>query len=57
MSRQTPEGQGHEKPDSNRLGVTIQSIPIATRTKLLNKIYVAALLMYVTTQSKSKPRD
>ena len=35
MSRQTPDGQGHEKLGANRFGVVTQGIPIATRTKLL----------------------
>ena len=52
----TPEGQGHEKLVENRFGVTTQGILIATRTRLLNKIYVAILSKYVATQSKSKPR-
>ena len=57
MSRQTPEGQGHEKLVANRFGVTTQGIPVATRTILLNKIYVATLSKFVATQSKSKPRE
>ena len=52
----TPEGQGHEKLVANRFGVTTQGILIATRTRLLNKIYVTILSKYVATQSKSKPR-
>ena len=57
MSQQTPEEQGHEKLVTNRFGVTTQGIPVATRTRLLNKIYVATLSKYVATQSKSKPRE
>ena len=57
MSQQTPEAEGHEKLVANRLGVTTQGIPIATRTRLLNKIYVATLSKYVATQSKNKPRE
>ena len=57
MSRQTLEGQGHENLVANRLGVATQGIPIATRTRLLNKIYVATLSKYVATQSKSKPKE
>ena len=57
MSRQTLEAEGHERLDANRLGVTTQGIPIATRTRLLNKIYVATLSKYVATQSKSKLRE
>ena len=57
MSRQTLEGQGHEKLVANRLGVATQGIPVATRTRPLNKIYVATLSKYVVTQSKSKPRE
>ena len=55
MSRQTQEGQGYEKLVTNRFGVATQGIPIAIRTRLMNKIYVATLSMYVVTQSKSKP--
>ena len=57
MSRQTPEGQGHEKLVANRFGVATQGILVATRTRLLNKNYVATLSKYVATQSKSKPRE
>ena len=57
MLRQTPEGQGHEKLVANNLGVATQAIPVVTRTRLLNKIYVATLSKYVTTQFKSKPRE
>ena len=57
VSRQIPEGQGHEKLVANRLGVATQGILVATRTRLLNKIYVATLSKYVATQSKSKPRE
>ena len=49
MSRQTLEAEGHERLDANRLGVMTQGIPIATRTRLLNKIYVATLSKYVAT--------
>ena len=57
MSGQTPEEQGHEKLVSNRLGVATQGILVATRTRLLNKIYVTTLSKYVATQSKSKPKE
>ena len=57
MLRQTSEGQGYEKLVVNRFGVTTQGIPVVTRTRLLNKIYVATLSKYVATQSKSKPRE
>ena len=57
MSRQIPEAEGHEKLVTNRLGVVTQGIPVVTRTRLLNKIYVATLSKYVVTQSKSKPRE
>ena len=57
MSRQTLEGQGHEKLVANRFGVAIQGIPIGKRTWLLNKIYDATLSKYVATQSKSKSRE
>ena len=49
MSQQTPEEQGHEKLGTNRFGVATQGIPVATRTRLLNKIYVATLSKYVAT--------
>ena len=55
MSRQNLKGQGHEKLVANRLGVTTQGIPAATRTRLLNKIHVTTLSKYVAAQSKSKP--
>ena len=57
MSRQIPEEQVHEKLFANRFGVTTQGIPIATRTRLLNKIYVATLSKYVVTKSKCKLRE
>ena len=43
MLRQTPEGQGHEKLVANKFGVATQGIPVATRTRQMNKIYVATL--------------
>ena len=52
MSRQTPEEQGHEKLVGNRVGITTQGIPVATRTRLLNKIYVVTLSKYFATQCK-----
>ena len=55
MSRHILEGQGYEKLIANRLGTALQGIPVATRTRLLNKIYVATLSKNVATQSKSKP--
>ena len=57
MSQQTPEEQGHEKLGANRFGVATQGIPVVTRTRLLNIIYVATLSKYVATQSKSKPKE
>ena len=57
MSRKTLEGQGYEKLVTNRFGVVTQGIPIATRTRLLTKIYVATLSKYVSTQSKRKSRE
>ena len=57
MSRQTLEGQEHEKMVANKFGVVTQGIPVMTRARLLNEIYVAALSKYVSTQSKSKPRE
>ena len=35
MSRQTLEGQGHEKLGVNKFGVATQGIPVVTRTRLL----------------------
>ena len=55
MSRQTPEGQGHEKLVANKFGVKTQGIPVTIRARLLNKIYVVTLSKYVATQFKSKP--
>ena len=57
MSRQTPEEQGHEKLGAKRFGVATQGISVATRTRLLNTIYVATLSKYVAKQSKRKPRE
>ena len=57
MLRQTSKGQEHEKLVANRFGVATQGIPVATRTRLLNTIYVATLPKYVATQSKSKPKE
>ena len=57
MSLQTPEEQGHEKLGANRFGVATEGIPVVTRTRQLNIIYVAKLSKYVATQSKSKPRE
>ena len=57
MMRQTSEEQGYEKLGANKFGVMTQGIHVATRTRLLNTIYVATLSKYVTTQSKSKPKE
>ena len=57
VSRQTPEEQGHEKLDANRLCVATVGISVMTRTRLLNIIYVATSSKYVATPSKSKPRE
>ena len=57
MSQKTLEGQGHEKLVANMFGVPTQGIHVTTRARLLNKIYVTTLSKYVTTQSKSKPRE
>ena len=57
LLQQTQEEQGHEKLGANRFGVATQGIPVATKTRLLNTIYVATLSKYVTTQFKSKPRE
>ena len=50
MSRQTLEGQGHEKLVANRFGV-------ATITRLLKEIYVATSTKSVATQIRNKPRE
>ena len=57
MSRQTLEEQGHEKLGANRFGVATQGIPVTTRIRLLNTIYIMTLSKYVMTQSKSKPKE
>ena len=57
MSQQTPAEQGHEKLGANRFSVATQGILVVTRTRLLNTNHVATLSKYVTTQSKSKPRE
>ena len=57
MLRQTPTEQGHEKFGANRFGVATQGVPIVTRTRLMNTNYVVTLSKYVTTQSKSRPRE
>ena len=57
MSRQTLAEQGHEKLGANRFGVTIQGIPVTTRTRPLITNYVTTLSKYVPTQFKSKPRE
>ena len=57
MSRQTSEGQGHEKLGANKFGVATQGIFVATITRLLKEIYVATSIKYVATQIKNKPRE
>ena len=57
MSQQTPKKQGHEKLGANKFGVVTQGIPVATRIRLLNAIYVTTLSKYVVTQSKSNSRE
>ena len=57
MSRQTLEGQDHEKLGANRFGVATQGISILTITRLLKEIYVATSTKYVATQIKNKPRE
>ena len=57
MSRQTPEGQGHEKLGENRFGVAIQGISIAARTRRLKSIYVATSTKYIATKNKNKPKE
>ena len=57
MSRQTSEGQGHEKLGANRFGVMTQCISVTTITTLLKEIYVMTSTKYVVTQIKNKPRE
>ena len=57
MWLQTQEEQEHEKLIANRFGVATQGIHVVTRTRLLNKIYVATLSKYLATQSKSNPKE
>ena len=49
MSRQTSEGQDHEKLGANRFGVTKQGIFFVKITRLLKEIYVATSTKYVAT--------
>ena len=56
MSRQTLEGYGHEKLVANRLGVATQGIPVATRTRLLNKIYYSSMSQH-NPRASSKNRS
>ena len=57
MSRQTLEGQEHEKLGANRFGVATQGIFIATIIRLLKEIYVATSTKYVATQIKNMPSE
>ena len=57
MSRHIPEAKGNEKLVANKFGVATQDIYVVKRTRLLNKIYVATLSKFVTTESKNKPRE
>ena len=57
MSRQTPEGQGHEKVGANGFGVVTPGIFVAIITRLLKEIYVSDSTKYVTTQIKNKPSE
>ena len=57
MSRQTPEGQRHEKLGENKFSVMTQGIYVTTRTRLLKEIYVSTSTKYVATQIKNKPRE
>ena len=57
MSRQTPEGQDHEKMGANRFDVVTQDISVVTITRLLKEIYVMTSTKYVATQIKNKPRE
>ena len=52
MSRQTPVAEEHEKLVANRFGVVTQYNPVATKTRLLHKNYVAALSKSVAIESK-----
>ena len=57
MSRQTSEGQDHEKLGANRFSVMTQGIFVVTITRLLKEIYVVTSTKYVATQIKNKPRE
>ena len=57
MSRQTPKTERHEKLVANRFDVTTQYIPVATRTRLLHKNYVATLSKSVPTEFKKEFRE
>ena len=57
MSRQTLEEEGHEKLDANRFGVMTQPIPVATRTKLLHKNFVATLSKSVVAEFKKDLKE
>ena len=57
MSRQITEAEGNEKLVANKFGVATQDIYVATRTRLVNKNYVATLSKSVATESKNKPRE
>ena len=57
MSRQILDAEGNEKLVANKFDVATQDTYVATRTRLLNKIYVATLSKFVATESKNKPRE
>ena len=52
MSRQTLEGQEHEKLVANRFSVATQGIPVATRARLLNKF----MSQHYQSMSQHNPR-
>ena len=57
MSRQTLEADEHEKLVANRFGVATQYLPVATKTRLLHKNYVATLSKSVAIESKKDLRE
>ena len=57
MSQHIPEAEGHEKLVANKFGVSTQDISVVTRTRQLNKIYIATLSKSITIESKNKPKE
>ena len=57
MSRQTSEGQDHEKLGANNFSVVTEGISVMTITRLLEEIYVVTSTKYVATPIKNKPRE